>query len=1070
MKIIKLSLNRPVTVLMFYLLIIMAGIISFKKLPIEFLPDIGYPKLTIITNYEDSTPEEVEELITIPIEEVVSTLKGTKEVSSISRDEVSVITVKYNWGTDMSYASLDLREKLDNIKHTLPEDADRPNIARLDPSEEPIMYLAVYSKNTQDIIKIQEIAENLIKRRLQQLEGVAAADIIGNREKEIEIVIDEKKVNALGLQLKDIGQSINYANLSNPSGKIKEGQYKYNIKIVGEFRTIEDVGMTPVAYTKNRGAILLKDISEINSTFKKEDNITRLNSNRSLGILVRKESDANTVEVCSTVKESLDILKSNYPRMNFHIALDHSDFIKESIYGVLEAIIIGGFLAFIILFFFLRDFRSPIFIALVIPVAILTAFILMFFSNISLNIISLSGLALGVGMLVDNSIVVSENIFRHKNLNKNWKKAAYDGTKEVGLAITASTLTTLAVFVPIVYVKGITASLFREQALTVTFSLLASLLVSITMLPLLSSLRMKSKKNKLKTKKNQQTGRVKRLLYKFLKIIAFPFIKLFRFIFFVFKMILYPAFKLFSFALNQFHRLTIKFQNKFEKIRSSYEYFLRYVLKNKIKVIFVFILALIISFVILINLDLKFFPDFEQNNFTVQIKTEPGSPLRNSANVVDLIEKKLSLDKRISSFFSSIGKSTEDKLSYYLEDTSTENLAEIKINIHSNYSTNNVIQDLRANTENLPAVITFKKGSNALLSFLEFEDSGLMVNIFGENSQKMKKYGLNIKDSIQKNKDIFYDLKTDFETEAPMIKLKIKRDALSQYSISIGDISRLLATYISGDKISDFHQFNEKFDITLKIKKDLNLEELLDKHIITNNSRIPLRAVVEYEYLQKPEEIKRKNQIRKLSIVTKYEGRTVNAVDKLEEIIQPYRNNDDKIQLEISGVNKEIKQSLKSLVLALCFAVLLVYAILASQFESLKLPFIIMFVAPMGLIGVALILLITGVTINVMSTLGMIILTGIIVNDAILLVDYTNQLIKKDIPLNEAVVKAAKTRLRPILMTTFTTVFGLLPLAFGLGSGAELQSAMAVSVIGGMLAATFLTLVLTPILFEIIEG
>ena len=1038
---------------MIYFLIIITGIISFSRLPINFLPDIGYPQLTIITIYENSSPQEVETLISQPIEEVVSTLKGVRKVTSISRNDVSIVTIKYNWGTDMSYASLSLREKLDNIRYSLPEEVERPNIAHLDPSEDPIMYIALTSNITEDIIQIQSIAENLIKRRLQQLEGVASADIIGDLEEEIQIILDEDKINSLGLTLEQIKNKIHYSNRNISGGTIKEGHYRYNLKIVGEFQSVEDIKKTPVAYGDDGSIILLKDVADVFSGYKDEKSITRLNSHRSLGILIRKEANSNTVKVCSIVRRALKQLKEDYPEIEFEIPVDQSIFIKESIKSVLEAIIIGGILAFLVLFLFLRDFKSPFHISFVIPISILTTFILMYFNKITLNIISLSGLALGVGMLVDNSIVVSESIFRHRSNGENWEKAALIGTKEVAMPITASTLTTLAVFLPILYVKGIASTLFRQQALTVTFSLLSSLFVSLTMLPLLASLRGKIKKNKIKKKHRKFISS----LYKVIRIIFYPFLLVVR----IYRIAIKYIRRILASSIQWFHI-------KYDHFSKLYTNLLELALIHRFLSIMIFILLFLLSLGILSTLDRQFFPDFEQLSFTIHLKLDAGTPLGKTDQIVHLVEERLKTDPRIESYFTSVGKSTEDKLSYYMEETSSENLAEIKVNLKRNYKTTTVIENYQELLKKIPASISFQKGDNILVSLLEFEEPGLSVVIQGENLIEMKKRAQDIKEKISSN-SIFENIRTDFETEAPMVRFEINRENAALYDIPINQITRFVRTIISGDKVSEFRQFDNKIDITLKLRKDINLVQLLDRHLNWQNKRIPLRALVNETYIRTFEEIKRAGQNRKFTISTSYNGKIKEAIANLEKILEELPSDDKKIRFSIEGINMEISRSLRSLMYALIFAVMLVYMILASQFESLKLPFIVMFVAPMGVIGVSFALIISGTSISVMSTLGMIVLSGIIVNDAILLVDYVNKLRKKGQGVFEAVKNAAQIRLRPILITTFTTVLGLLPLAIGIGSGAELQSAMAIAVIGGMLASTFLTLILIPVLYTLFE-
>ena len=495
-KIIKLAIERPISTLMFFLLMVIVGFISFQRLPIDFLPQQGYPKLTVMTNYPNSTPADVEKMVTRPIEESVSTLTKVNSVSSISREGISIVTINYDWGTDMGYASLDLREKLDNVVYQLPQQAERSNIIHLDPADQAIMQLAIYSENT-DSFLLQQAAENHLKNRLQQLDGVAQAEVIGTVEREIQIKFDEARLISLGLDVNTVSKIISASSYNFSGGRIKENHNLFYVKINAMYNGAEDIKNTLVTSLKNGRHIYVKDIALVTDTFKDRTNLTYYNGLPALGIMIRKESQSNTIEVSKLVNAELEKLRSEFEDIKIIVISDQAIFIQDSINSVLEAIIYGGLLAFLVLFLFLGGWRNPFNISIAIPISIMITFILMYFSKISLNIISLSGLALGIGMLVDNSIVVSENIFRHSSTDSN-KINALRGTKEVSLAITASTLTTLAVFLPLLFIKGLASSLFKQQALTVTFSLVASLLVSITFLPMLASLGNNKKKKKMR--------------------------------------------------------------------------------------------------------------------------------------------------------------------------------------------------------------------------------------------------------------------------------------------------------------------------------------------------------------------------------------------------------------------------------------------------------------------------------------------------------------------------------------------------------------------------------------------
>ncbi len=1048
MKITEISIKRPISIMMFYLLTVIMGIVSYLQLSIDFLPDIGYPQLTVISTYPDASPEEVERLVTQVVEETVSTLKNVKSVDSESRENVSIVSIKYNWGTKMSYAALHLREKLDGIRYILPDEMERPNIARVDPSEDPVMHIAVSLKSNAGIVQLQRLSENLIKRRLQQLDGVASAEIIGDLDREVSITVDEDKLNIFGLNATTVGIIIRNSSFSAPGGSIKEGHYRFSISMKGEFEDLESIKAIPIINTGSGNAVLLGDIADVSFSYSDDFSITSFNSSRTLGLLIRKESGANTVQVCELVRETLKKISSEYEDIEFHIASDQSVFVEDSIKSVLEAIIIGAILAFIVLFFFLEDLSNPLQIAVVIPTSILITFIMMFFSKITLNIISLSGIALGVGMLVDNSIIVSESIHRYREKGLSWAKASFLGTKEVGLAITASTLTTLAVFIPILFVRGVASSLFRQQGLTVSFSLLSSLLVSVTLLPLLMSLRRNPRE---KTKKVR--SKIVKILLIIAKIPIYPFIM----IYFLLKLLYQYILKKMVAGFNQFFKA---FTNKYENL-------LRTALNNSFIVLFIFMALLGGAFLLLIGLDFELFPDFEQSEFSIRIKLDSGISIEHTKEITERIETILKDDSRIESWFTSVGKSSEDKLTYYLDEAITKNIAEIKVKIHQDAVSSEVINDLEKITSKFPGEITYEKGSNILSQFLHIEASGLQVNIYGEDLEKQKYLAEEMKKLLIDVKG-FHNFSTNYENEKPVFELRINRENAALYEIPVTQIANLVRSHITGTKVSDFSENNDKIDIVLKFADEKNLENLLKQYVHYGDKSVPLRLLVSVKKKTTLAEIHRADQNKKLQISFNYDTDLSEAIEKCNEFIDMMPESDN-IRIAVEGVNKEISSSMNSLIYALIFAVMLVYMILASQFESFKLPFIIMFVVPMGLIGIALSLALTNTAISVMSSLGAIILTGIIVNDAILLVDYINQNRDSVKDVKELIVQAAKVRLRPILMTTFTTVFGLLPLALGVGSGAELQSAMAITVIGGITAATLLTLILTPVLYKIIS-
>jgi HAE1 family hydrophobic/amphiphilic exporter-1 len=982
---------------------VIVGFISFQRLPIDFLPEQGYPKLTVITNYPNSTPADVEKMVTRPIEESVSTLSKVNSVSSISREGISIVTINYDWGTDMGYASLDLREKLDNVVYQLPQQAERSNIIHLDPADQAIMQLAIYSENT-DSFLLQQAAENHLKNRLQQLDGVAQAEVIGTVEREIQIKFDEARLISLGLDVNTVSKIISASSYNFSGGRIKENHNLFYVKINAMYNGAEDIKNTLVTSLKNGRHIYVKDIAQVTDTFKDRTNLTYYNGLPALGIMIRKESQSNTIEVSKLVNAELEKLRSEFEDIKIIVISDQAIFIQDSINSVLEAIIYGGLLAFLVLFLFLGGWRNPLNISIAIPISIMITFILMYFSKISLNIISLSGLALGIGMLVDNSIVVSENIFRHSSTDSN-KINAFKGTKEVSLAITASTLTTLAVFLPLLFIKGLASSLFKQQALTVTFSLVASLLVSITFLPMLASLG-ESKKKK-----------------------------------------------------------TMKVQKGFARITCLYLGLLENCLKRRALVLALFIILFIASLTSFFFIPKSFFPDISQDQLSAVITCPPGTSLEQTKEVAFNVDQMMQRVDGYKDSFITVGKSSEDKLTYFLNDASKENIAEVVVNLLPGYGHKEVIPQLDSKLIPYDVNIIFKAGEDYLSSLFESEGRQLKLIFKGEELGNMLEYAKWAKASISKEAS-FSNIQADFEIESPLIRLRLNREVANRYGLSLDMLADYISTNLNGLVVSSFEENNLDYDVKVFLDKDITISGLEEKMITQGQHTIKLKDLFTTQITSNQEEIKKESQIPQLEISFDYSGKLESALKTIQPLIT---NSPDNMQVSIEGVNQEIDNSLKSLMIALISAIILIYMILASQFESLKLPFIIMFVVPMGIIGVALALIITGTTINIMSTLGILVLSGIIVNDAILLVDFSNHNRMAGMNPYDSVITAAKYRFRPIIMTTITTVLGLLPLAIGIGSGAELQSSMAIALVGGMLIATLLTLIIIPILYTIIE-
>ncbi|MFW6131417.1 MAG: efflux RND transporter permease subunit, partial [Candidatus Aminicenantaceae bacterium] len=499
MKISLTALKRPITTFMFFLALVLFGFVSLKELSVDLLPDISYPRLSVVTQYRGVAPEEIEILVNRPLEAAVSRIPGLRKVESISRDGFSYMVLEFAWGTDMDFTLLHTREKLDSARYSLPEDCDDPRIIPRDPQSQPVMIITVSGEGS--LLELKEYSEEVIKPRLEQIDGIGSAEIAGGIEREIHIEIDPELLSLYELSLEEISHKLDGFNKNLQGGTIRKGRFKYAMRVIGEFENLDEIGKISLNHTMGKGMVRLKDIARIEDSIKEREGIAKLNGEESIGILIRKESDANTVEVTSAAKKLIRDLREDNERITILVVSEQAEYIKNAISSVVKSIIFGGILAFLVLFVFLQDRKTPVIIAVVIPIAVVTTFNLLYFEDISVNIMSLGGLALGIGMLVDNSIIVSESIFRHKSLGKNGFEAGYQGTKEVGMAVTASTLTTISVFVPVIYVHGVAGQMFKDQALTVTFALISSLVVSLTLLPVLSSRKMKVSREEKKPKK-----------------------------------------------------------------------------------------------------------------------------------------------------------------------------------------------------------------------------------------------------------------------------------------------------------------------------------------------------------------------------------------------------------------------------------------------------------------------------------------------------------------------------------------------------------------------------------------
>ncbi len=1013
MKIVKFSINRPVTIIMFTVAAIIFGFISYSKLNLNLLPKISYPTLTIRTEYPGTAPSEIENIISKPIEETCGVVDNVVRISSVSRAELSEVTVEFAWHTNMDFATLKLREKLDLLR--LPRDATKPVILRYDPNQEPIMRLGLTGDT--DLARIRYIAEREVKQALESIEGVAACSISGGLEDEIHIDIDEQKLSLLNILITSVANRLAQENVNLSAGILKQKDSQFLVRTVNQFKTVEEIKDIII---EKRGDVQLTlgSIADVYRGHKERKVISRINGRECIEAAIYRAADANTVAVANAVTDKLKAVQANIlkPRnMDYLIITNQSKFIKNTIHQVKQTAIIGGILAILVLLYFLKNFRSTLIIGAAIPISVVITFFLMYSSNISLNIISLGGLALGIGMLVDNSIVVLESIQRYREKGADLYKAALQGTSEVAGAVTASTFTTVAVFFPIVFVEGIAGQLFKDMALTVTYSLLASLAVSLTLVPMLNAtLRRENSKERL-------TG--------WLKVLFKPLDKIYNQFYLSYKKILD-----FSFG----HRKTVF-----------------------ITVIVLFFTAIFMSSF----MGQELIPVISQGEFLINVEFKPGTALKENTAIITDISEVLKKHKEIDSIYELIGKGSRGGISFQEE---RENLSEFTLRLKPGIlgkKEDRIMDLVRADLKKFPTT-KVKVYKPRLFSF----KAPLEVVVLGNDLEMIKQVSDELLEKIRGVEGII-DLKSSMEEGYPEIQIIFNRALLASQNMTINSVGTQIRSKIEGDVATRFIESDREIDIRVRLSE--RFRDRVDKigRINIRNGlgmMVPLKALAEIQIKEGPAEIRRILQQKSAVITGNISGIPLGTAK--EKVLAAAASIDcgPECSIYLAGQSMEQDVAFSSMIFAIFLAVFLVYLVMASQFESFKKPFIIMFTIPLAIIGVVIVGLVFSMSINVIVLIGLIILSGIIVNNAIVLVDYIGKLEKQGMSKMEAIKTAAQVRWRPIIMTSITTVLALLPMALDFNEGFEIRIPLALTLIGGLVFGTFLTLIFIPLVYSMV--
>ncbi len=1014
--------RRPIAVSMLFAALVLLGFLSWRRLPIELLPNINYPQLTVVTSSENIGPLEMESLVSKKIETALGTVSRLRHLRSYSREGLSVVVLDFEWGTNMSYAALDIRERLDQIQDLLPRETKTPMIIRFNPESLPVITLALKGEAV-SFADLQDTWAEKIKRDLERVPGVAGARLSGAREREIQVIASQGRLLAHKIPITSLLDSLKLANINFPGGKITRQQQEFRLRTVGEFKAPEDINQVGIMPNPGKTPIYISDVAAVLDTFKAEQTVARLNGQPSLLLAIYKMADANTVEVVQQVQARVQELNQELRgRLQLIPVQDQGRYIRQAISQLQEAAILGGVLAFGVLLLFLGSWRSAITVVTAIPISILATFGLMYLSGVSLNMMSLGGLALGIGMLVDNGVVVLENIRRHQEKGQLAPaEAISQGTEEVKLAITASTLAHIIVFLPVIFVAGLAGQLMFQLALTISFSLLVSLAVSLFFNPMLISLERQP--DRQPTAKPHQ----------------------------------WPA----TWA-TWLHATMDRF----------YVRGLTQVLTYPRRVLAITGLIFILGTSLFFTLDRELLPTLDQKEFFLRVHTSANYSYAATVQRLEEIEAVILTTPGVATVITQLGYNPKEEYEKVLQEKEPR-VGQISVTLqpHRQFpaSASTFIQNLRPalavfpDTQIdyiLPQAVSQWWGQKAEVPEL--------LTVQGPDLHVLETLAWQIQDRI-KNIAGLQDLTVDLKKYGEETRVVLDRQRAAAFGLTMKEIGENLKVAIQGEVATQFRKPEKDVDIRVKMSPE-NYQDKPDFNSLFIHSRelqadIPLTAVARWESGPGWREIFRTDQVRAIPIRGNVVGRRLSATQ--QDIAQALAdlNLPEGYTVTFSSELTEIKQSFRSLMFALALSIVLVYMILAAQFESFFHPFIILLAIPLALLGVSLILAVTGASLNIGVYLGAIMLGGIVVNNSILLVDYTNTLRRQGAGLEEAVVQGCRTRLRPVIMTTLTTILGLLPMVLLRGEGSELRTPLALTVISGLAISTFLTLLVTPLFY-----
>lgn len=1013
MSITELSIKRPLLITVIFVTLILFGWISYKQLDYNLLPKFESNVLTVQTIYKGASSDEVQNSITKPVEEAISTIEGVNSVSAISQEGVSVVSVELKSGTDVNKAQRDAERKINEIKAKLPLNADEPLVRKFSTDEMPILRISATSSLSEP--QLYDLVDNKIKPLLQNVSGVGQVTLIGGNEREIQVTLDNDKLQGYGISSNQINQIIANSNTSYPAGSVESSTSRLSIRLDAKTAKVEDMRNLIIRENTDGSRILLKDVATITDAQTEATTINRINGKLGIGIQLNKQADANAVEVSQGVKEKLESIKTQYAPQGFNyvIAADQSIYTLASADAVTHDLFLAILIVGAVMLLFLHSLRSSLFVLVAIPSAMIPTFILMNLCGFSLNLMTLMGLSLVVGILVDDSIVVLENIYRHMEMGKDKVKASLEGRQEIGFTAMAITLVDVVVFVPLSFAGGLIGNILREFALVVVFSTLMSLFVSFTLTPLLVS----------------RWGKLEVLSKDTL-----------------------------------WGRLGIGFENFIDQLKENYGHILEWTLSHKRWVLGGVFVLLIGSFALVGKgfIGSSFSSNGDRGEFTMQLDTSVETPLYQTNQLVKKVEQLLLSNSEVVKVFTNVGMQS---------GTVTNNAAEIAVTLVDKKDRTLSTEDFSTKIRNEIAKIPGVKVIMMPVSLAGTAQVPIQIAVKGTDMDSIWKGAKILREAVVATPGTDY---VEYSTKSPKseISINLERGRISQYGLTIPEVGNAVQLAFRGNDQTKYKENGEEYPINLTLEKSDRQDIESVRSLTIKNSKgaiIRLDQIAEVKEILGQTVLERRNKLNTIKITSAAIGRPSGTIvadiqKKMEGVAMPQG-----VTLDYLGDAKNQKEAFASLGLAMLLGILLVYLIMVALYESIVFPFVVLFSIPVAIIGALLALALTMESLTIFAIVGLIMLLGLVAKNGILIVDFTNQLRSEGLPVKEALIEAGKERLRPILMTTIAMIVGMLPIALAHGAGAEVKNAMAWVIIGGLTSSLLLTLVLVPSMYLIIE-